>query len=79
MILAPIVCTIPPLGDGLILKYNPSIDFFTDMTKEKYYVYKSDINDNWLFQSFDMATDFAKYCNHINKKHLHRFFVIINL
>lgn len=58
-----------PLGDGFLLDYDPTKEFFSEMTAEKYLEYKRNINEKWLFNSYAMALDFAKYCNHINRKH----------
>jgi len=39
------------------------------MTFAEYSDYKDNINENWLFNSYEVAVDFAKYCNSINEIH----------
>lgn len=58
-----------PLGDGFMEKYK-DINFFADMCVERFEYYKSNLQSNWLFQSFDVAYEFSQYCNHINQKYI---------
>lgn len=60
-----------PLGDGFLMEYNKYPEFYSDMSFEMYSKYRDNINDKWLFSSYEMAMNFSKYCNHINKKHFH--------
>ena len=57
-----------PIGDGFLMQYNRYTEFYADMSFEMYSLYIENINEKWLFNSHEIAMDFAKYCNHINKK-----------
>lgn len=60
-----------PVGDGFLTQYNRYPDFYTDMSLETYSIYRDNLNEKWLFNSYEMAMKFSEYCNHINKKNLH--------
>jgi len=60
-----------PLGDGFLLEYNRHEKFYSEMPFAMYSGFRKNINDNWLFNSFDVASKFSQYCNFINQKHLH--------
>ena len=58
-----------PIGDGFLMQYNRLPDFYTDMSLEMYSMYRENINEKWLFNSYEIAMNFSEYCNHINEKH----------
>lgn len=60
-----------PIGDGFLVQYHANPDFYTDMSFETYSMYRDNINERWLFNSYEIATMFSEYCNYINKKNLH--------
>lgn len=58
-----------PIGDGFLMQYNRLPDFYTDMSFEMYSMYRENINEKWLFNSYEIAMNFSEYCNYINEKH----------
>lgn len=60
-----------PIGDGFLQSYDKDNSFFRDMSIAEFDLYKSNINDAGLFDTYSVAVNFAKYCNEINNKYEH--------
>ena len=58
-----------PIGDGFLEDYHIEGKFFSDMNYDEYEDYKNNLNNKGLFQSYDLAIKFSKYCTNINEKH----------
>ena len=60
-----------PLGDGFLLSYIDNDTFFLKMSKEHYREYVNDLTEEGLFRSYEVANNFANYCNIINNQYPH--------
>lgn len=57
-----------PIGGGIMDAYSDDV-FFSEMSEDKYEHFKNGINEFVLFESIDVAREFADYCNFVNEKH----------